>query len=157
MSKKTTDRIIEVLTQVYTAEISAVGIYMDQHARMKDQGLNKFADQLEKDAVQEMKHAEALMDRIHYVGGPVKYEKHEVPDVQMNSALDMIKVNIALEERAIKRLSEGIRMCFEDGDHGTRLLLEKILVDEETHLGEYESLRDLVEQYGNNYIVSHMI
>ncbi|MDH5511027.1 MAG: ferritin-like domain-containing protein [Nitrospinota bacterium] len=155
--KKTSDRVIEILNQVYTSEIGAIGIYMDQHARMDDQGLKKFAERLKGDAVEEMGHAEHLMERILYVGGAMKYEKHEVPRVDMGDVDAIIKVNIDLEVRAIDRLNQGIRMCYEDGDNGTRLLLESILKDEEKHLDEYETLQENVEKYGDNFIVNHLI
>ncbi|MDH5678550.1 MAG: ferritin-like domain-containing protein [Nitrospinota bacterium] len=156
-TKKTSDRVIEILNQVYTSEIGAIGIYMDQHARMDDQGLKKFAERLKGDAVEEMGHAESLMERILYVGGAMKYEKHEVPRVDMADVPSIIKVNIDLEVRAIERLNNGIRMCYEDNDNGTRLLLESILKDEEKHLDEYETLQENVEKYGDAFIVNHLI
>ncbi|MDH5636927.1 MAG: ferritin-like domain-containing protein [Nitrospinota bacterium] len=156
-TKKSTDRVIEMLNLVYTAEIGAIGIYMDQHARMDDQGLKKFAERLKEDAVEEMGHAEHLMERILYVGGAMKYEKHEVPRVDMEDVATIIKVNIDLEVRAIDRLNQGIRMCYEDNDNGSRLLMESILKDEERHLDEYETLQENLEKFGDNFIVNHLI
>ena len=156
-SKKTTDRVIEMLNLVYTSELGAIGIYMDQHAKMDDQGLKKFADRLKDDAVEEMKHAEALMERILYVGGEMKYEKHEVPVSLMDEIKDMVKLNIDLEVRAIARLNKAIKMCFDDGDNGSRLLFESILKDEEKHLDEYETLLENLEKFGDNFIVNHLI
>jgi len=156
-AKKTTDRVIEILNLVYTAEIGAIGIYMDQHARMDDHGIKKFAERLKADAVHEMKHAEELMERILFVGGPMKYEKHEVPVTTIDDIIDMVNLNIDLERRAIDRLNKGIKICYDDGDNGSRLLLERILQDEEKHLDEYETLKENLEKFGNQYIVTHLI
>jgi len=156
-SKKTTDRVIDILNLVYTAEIGAIGIYMDQHAKMDDRGIKKFAERLKADAVHEMKHAEELMERILFVGGNMKYEKHEVPVPMMEDIKDIVRLNIDIEERAIKRLNAGIKICFEDGDHGSRMLLESILKDEEKHLDEYETLQENIHTFGDNYIVTHLI
>jgi bacterioferritin len=155
--QKTTARVIDILNLVYTAEIGAIGIYMDQHAKMDDRGIKKFAERLKADALHEMKHAEELMERILFVGGPMKYEKHEVPAAALDGVVDMVKLNIDLETRAIDRLNKGIKICFDDGDNGSRLLLESILKDEETHLDEYETLLENLETYGDNFIVTHLI
>ena len=156
-TRKTTDRVIEILNQVYTSEIGAIGIYMDQHAKMDDQGLKKFAERLKGDAMEEMGHAEMLMERILFVGGAIKYEKHDVPKAEMEDVTSIVKVNIDLEASAIERLNKGIRVCFEDGDNGSRLLLESILKDEEKHMDEYETLLGHLQKFGDNYIVNHLI
>lgn len=157
MGRKANQKIVELLLNVYTSEIGAVGIYMDQHAKCDDMGYKKLAERLKADAVEEMKHAESLMERILFVGGEIKYDKHDVPKTSQTDIVQMIKLDIELEIKAVQRLNAGIRTCYEEGDNGSRLLLESILKDEERHLDEYETLLALMEKHGDQYAVTHLI
>jgi len=154
---KSSKKVIEVLNNVYTAEIGAVGIYMDQHIKAADAGYKKFADMLKKDAVEEMKHAEHLAERILYLGVDVRYDKHEVPKMPETDPVDFFKTDIQLETVAIKRLNDGIDICFKAKDNGSRILLETILKEEETHLDVYETMLENITRYGDAYIVQHLM
>lgn len=155
--KKPNKKIINILTDVYTSEIGAVGIYMDQHTKCSDKGYKKLAERLKEDAVDEMKHAEKLAERILFLGASVSYQKHMVPDMEQNEIIDMIKLNIDIELAAIDRLNAGISTCFSEGDNGSRLLLEEILKDEEEHLDELQITHDNIRKYGDQYIVTHLM
>jgi len=155
--KKANKKVITVLTDVYTAEIGAVGIYMDQHTKCADRGYKKLAEMLKNDAVEEMKHAEKLAERILFLGGEVVYQKHPVPDVKQTEIIAMIKQNIEIEVEAIERLNAGIAACFSERDNGSRILLDAILQDEEKHLDELQIIHDNIRKYGDPYIVTHLM
>ena len=146
-----------MLVEVYTSEIGAVGIYMDQHTKCADMGYKKIADMLKEDAVDEMKHAEKLAERILFLGGAVTYQKHMVPDMEQKEIIDMVKTNINIEIEAIDRLNTGISTCFSEGDNGSRMLLEEILKDEEEHLDKLQIIYDNIKKYGDQYVVIHLI
>jgi len=155
--KKVNKKVDTVLVEVYTAEIGAVGVYMDQHTKCADRGYHKLAGMLKEDAVDEMKHAEKLAERILFLGSKVTYQKHIVPDMEQNEVIDMIKTNINIEIDAIDRLNAGISTCFTEGDNGSRILLEEILKDEEEHLDKLQIIYDHIKKYGDQYVVSHLI
>ncbi len=155
--KKVNKKVAAVLVEVYTAEVGAVGIYMDQHTKCADRGYKKVADMLKEDAVDEMKHAEKLAERILYLGSAVTYQKHMVPDMEQKEIIDMIKTNINIEIEAIERLNAGISTCFSEGDNGSRMLLEDILKDEEEHLDKLQIIYDNIKKFGDQYIVSHLM
>ena len=155
--KKVNKKVIKALTDVYTAEIGAIGIYMDQHTKCADRGYKKLAEMLKNDAVEEMKHAEKLAERILFLGGEVVYQKHPVPDVKQTEIIHMIKQNIDIEDEAIVRLNGGIATCFSEGDNGSRILLDEILKDEEKHLDELQIIHDNIKKYGDQYIVTHLM
>lgn len=157
MPRKKSDKVVEILNAAMNAEIGAIGVYMDQHFKMADAGLSKFADRLEEDAKEEMKHAEILAKRILEIGGDLKYDKHVVPDAGMKDVTKIIRTNIDLEIEAIDRLNSGIKTCFDEGDNGSRGLLEGILMDEEKHLSEYETILKNIETYGSAYIATHLV
>ncbi len=155
--KKLNKKVINVLTDVYTSEVGAVGIYMDQHTKCADKGYKKLADMLKEDAVDEMKHAEKLAERILYLGASVTFQKHMVPDTAQIEIADMIKMNINIEVEAIERLNAGISTCFSEGDNGSRMLLEEILKDEEEHLDKLQTIYDNIKKYGDQYVVAHLM
>ena len=155
--KKVNKKVITVLVEVYTSEIGAVGIYMDQHTKCADRGYKKIADMLKEDAVDEMKHAEKLAERILFLGGAVTYQKHMVPDMEQKEIIDMVKTNINIEIEAIDRLNTGISTCFSEGDNGSRMLLEEILKDEEEHLDKLQIIYDNIKKYGDQYVVTHLM
>lgn len=149
--------VLKVLLEVYWAEIGAVGVYMDQHVKCSAMGYEKLAEMLKKDAVDEMKHAEQLADRILFLDGTVTNAKHSVPMEGQNEISGMLKTNIDIETEAIGRLSKGISTCFSSGDHGSRLLLEEILKSEEEHLDKLRTIHENIEKYGNQYVVAHLM
>lgn len=155
--KKANEKVLKILLEVHTSEIGAIGIYMDQHVKCADMGYDKLAEMLKKDAIDEMKHAEELAERILFLGGAVNYQKHMVPDVGQKDISDMIKMNIRIEIEAIDRLNTGISTCFSEKDHGSRMLFEEILKDEEKHLDELQVILENIKKYGDQYIVSHLM
>lgn len=155
--QKVNKKVINVLLDVYTAEIGAIGIYMDQHTKCSDMGYEKLAEMLKKEALDEMKHAEGLAERILFMEGTVAYQKHMAPMESQKDITDMVKLNIDIEIQAIERLNAGITTCFSERDHGSRLLLEDILEDEEAHLDELKIRYENIKKYGEQYIVTHLM
>jgi len=155
--KNSNEKISSLLCEVYTAEIGAVGVYVDQHTKCEDMGYHKLAEILKNAAVDEMKHAEKLAERALFLGSSVKNQKHIVPDEDQYDIVAMLKRNINIETEAISRLNEGISTCFQEKDNGSRLLLEELLKSEEEHLGELQKMVTNIEKYGNQYIVLHLM
>ena len=154
---KVNQKVIDVLLDVYWAEIGAIGIYMEQHSRCSDKGYHKLAEMLKKDAVDEMKHAEQIAERILFLGGAVINRSHSVPVEGQSGISDMLKRNIDIEVEAIERLNKGVTSCFSEGDHGTRLLLEEIMKSEEEHLDDLETIYENIEKYKYQYVVTHLM
>ena len=148
--------IIERLNQVLSAELAAINQYF-LHAKMcQNWGLNRLAGILRHESIDEMKHADEVIDRILYLEG--------IPNVQRINRVrigetvpEMIACDKALEEEAIPRLSEAANFCRANNDQGTALLLEKILADEEEHLDWLEAQEDLIRTIGvENYLAQQM-
>jgi bacterioferritin len=144
---KGSDKVIAVLNVQLADELTAVNQYMVHAGMCANWGYEKLHGAIEKRAIEEMRHAESLIDRILYLEG--------TPTV---SALNKItigaKVNlqiandISAETGAINTYNEGIKVCVAVGDNGTRELLESILKDEERHMDWLEAQRDQIEQMG---------
>lgn len=139
--------ILATLDEIRRAEITASIQYMAHHSELEHLGIEKLAKMAQEEAIEEMKHAEILAERIFFLGGrpthtPLK-DAHSSPDL-----LEMLKADLQLEVEAIDRLNDAIELCLKEKDAGTRLLLERILGDEEHHLEEIQGLLDMIERMG---------
>jgi bacterioferritin len=148
--------IIEVLNEVLTGELTAINQYF-LHAKMCDNwGYKRLGAHGREESIDEMRHAETLVDRILYMDG--------VPNLQRLSPLrigetvpEQFGNDLAVEMAALERLNEGIARCVKRGDNGTRDLLEKILVDEEEHVDWLETQLETIRQIGvENYLAQQL-
>jgi len=154
--KASDNRVIELLNEVLTAELTAISQYF-VHAEMSDNwGYEHRYEKVRQEAMAEMKHAEKLIERILFLEG--------VPNVQRlgtivigETVLEQLKADLALEQDAVARLNPGIQLCREAGDNGSRLLLEEILEDEEEHINWLEAQLALIDQAGEqNYLAEQI-
>ncbi len=156
MTVKSGKEVVEVLNEVLTAELTAINQYFLHGKMLADQGYAALGKQVRAESIDEMKHADKVIDRILYLDG--------VPNVQRlgririgETVREMFESDKALEEVAIPRLNNGVALCRDCGDNGTRLLLEAILADEEMHLDWLETQLGLMDQIGEaNYLAQHL-
>ncbi len=130
--------IIEILNEVLTGELTAVNQYFI-HAKMcKDWGFDKLHDHSREESIDEMKHAETLIERILYFDA--------VPNLQRLSPLrvgetvrEQFENDLVTEKEAVERLNRGVALAASTGDNGTRSMLEDILTHEEEHVDWLET------------------
>jgi bacterioferritin len=149
-------KIIEVLNEVLTAELTAINQYFIHARMMKNWGYEALAEYERKESIDEMKHAQTLMDRVLFLDG--------IPNVQRlwkvnvgESVPEQFECDLNLEYEAVKRLNDGIRLARELGDNGTADLFEKILVSEEEHIDWIESQLELIKQLGAPHYLAQQI
>ncbi len=139
--------IVELLNEVLTAELTAINQYF-VHAKMCGHwGFERLAEHIRDESIDEMKHAEALVDRVLYFDG--------VPNLQRLWTLrigetveEQFRNDLELEYGAVERLNNGIAAAVAAGDNGTRHLLEEILVSEEEHIDWLETQLEAIGQVG---------
>jgi bacterioferritin len=133
-----TKKIIDALNRARTLELAAIVQYMKHHYEVEGLESPAVADIAKETAIDEMKHAEALGERIAYLGGePTK----EIGSIATGGDLKkMIQDDLAAENTAIAEYREIIRLCQEEGDFTSRRMMEQILHDEEGHADNWESL-----------------
>ncbi len=149
-------RIIEILNDALTAELTAINQYFVHAEMCENWGYERLSKVIRKHSIGEMKHAEELIERVLFLDG--------IPNVQRlgkinigESVPDQFKVDLALEMDAVSRLNPAIETCRELGDNNTRHLLEEILVDEEEHIDWIEAQIALIEQVGAaNYLAQQI-
>ena len=149
-------KVIEYLNKVLTNELTAINQYF-LHARMfRNWGLKKLDEYEYHESLDEMKHADKLVNRILFLEG--------LPNLQQlgklmigESAPEALKCDLDLEVRALPLLREAIAYCESVGDYTSRELLEDILDSEEEHVDWLETQVGLIEKVGlHNYLQSQM-
>jgi len=142
---KGNDNLIATLNSLLADELTAISQYM-VHAEMADNwGYTKLAEDVEKRAVEEMKHAETLIGRILFLEGiPIVSNLRKITiGATVDKQLDN---DHALEEGANRAYNEGVKLAGDVKDFATREILEKILKDEDAHIDRIEELQDQIKQ-----------
>ena len=144
--------IIEFLNEVLTAELTAINQYFI-HAKMNENwGYTKLAKKFYDESIDEMKDAEAIIDRILYLDGVPNMQRMN-PVAVGETVPEQHRVDLALEQAAIERYNRGVALTREKGDNGTRALLEEKLRGEEDHADWIESQLLQIDQLGlENYL-----
>ena len=153
---KGSETIIAMLNDVLTAELTAVNQYW-VHARMcENWGYKRLWSIVRAEAIDEMKHADEIVARILYLDGVPNLQR--LGNVRVGQSVpEQLALDLDVEKTAIKRLNEAVAQCREQGDNGTRELLEKVLVDEEEHADWLEAQLGLIEQLGvQNYLAEQI-
>ena len=144
--------VIQILNDVLCAELTAINQYF-VHAMMCDNwGLKRLAKHMREESIGEMKHAEDAIDRILYLDGVPNMQKYMKVNVGQ-TVPEMHQFDLDLERDAVARLNPGVELCRAKGDNGSRLLLEKILADEEGHIDWLEAQLTQIQDMGlPNYL-----
>jgi bacterioferritin len=153
---KGNDEVIEVLDAVLSAELTAVNQYVI-HARMcQNWRYKRLAEFTLKESIEEMKHAQAVIDRILYFDGAPNMQKYMKISVGA-TVKEQFQLDLQLEYDAVKRLNAGIEVARAKDDNGTRALLEEILTDEEEHIDWLEAqLRQIQDMGLENYLAQQL-
>jgi bacterioferritin len=148
--------IVDLLNDVLTAELTAINQYFG-HAKMQSNwGYKELAERTKHESIDEMKHADEVIERILYLDG--------IPNLQRlgpvrlgESVVEQLRLDAELERAAITRFNDGIAKAVALGDNGTRHLLEDMLVSEEDHLDWLETQLSLVDELGEQLYLSQQI
>lgn len=150
---KGNDKIIALLNQLLADELTAISQYMVHSEMCANWAYAKLHEAVEARAKDEMKHAEKLIARIIFLEG--KPTVSELKKISIGASVEeQLKNDRAAEDGAIKAYNDGIRVCLELGDNGTRELIDANLKDEEAHIDWLEAQLDQVGQMGvQNYLL----
>jgi bacterioferritin len=153
---KGNENVIALLNEVLKAELTAINQYF-LHAEMcANWGYQGLSAYMRKESIEEMRHAESLMERILYLDGTPTM--HELFPLRIGrNAKEQLQNDLQLEYEAVARLNRGVTICEEANDHGSRELVVKILTDEEAHIDWLEAQLHAIEEIGiENYLAQHL-
>ncbi|MGH9113255.1 MAG: bacterioferritin [Acidimicrobiales bacterium] len=148
--------IIDLLNDVLTAELTAVNQYFG-HAKMQDNwGYLRLAEHSRNESIDEMKHADELIERILYLEGMPNLQR--LGSVRLGEdPIEQLRLDLELEREAVRRFNDGIALAVTHGDNGTRHLLEGILTSEEDHVDWLETQLGLVDSLGEQLYLSEQL
>ncbi len=150
-----TKKVIALLNDARSRELTAISQYMAQHYELSDQGMAKAASKLKAIAIQEMKHAELLAERILFLNGEPTYK----PDAAVKKGEEItvsLQTDIALEASAIKTYNDSAVICEAEKDQISKRLFESLLADEEEHLDYFQKTAQHIEKLGAAYLTTLM-
>jgi bacterioferritin len=153
---KTDPKIIELLNEVLTGELTAINQYF-LHARMcKNWGYARLGEKIYKESIDEMRHADWLVERVLFLEGLPNLQRLGTLSIGQ-TVVEVLKNDHALEMVAVPMLNGGIKLCRDLGDNGSEDLLTKILVAEESHVDWLEQQLELVRQVGEAHYMAQQI
>jgi len=144
---KGNDKIIQALNDVLTAELTAINQYFI-HAKMcANWGYHKIAAKVRAESIDEMKHADKLIERILFLEGIPNVQRYAKVNVG-ESVKEQFELDVQVEYEAVARFNQGIALCRDLGDNATREMLERMLVSEEEHVDWLETQLGLIRTLG---------
>lgn len=144
---KGNEKLLKTLNGLLADELTAINQYMVHAEMCSSWGYSKLHDAIQARAVTEMKHAEALIERIIFLEGKPEVSKLN----KINIGQDVPKMmsnDLGAEMGAVKNYNAAIKLATEVADNATKEMLERILKDEDGHVDEIEEQRDQIEQMG---------
>lgn len=147
---------IENLQQAIGMELAAVNQYMLHAHVLEDWGLDLLAVKMRAEMHEELGHAQEYIRRIMFLKGDPVLKPAKVPQ-RAQTLADMFSADLADEDGAIRFYSEASRLAAESGDIGTRMIFERIVLDEEGHKAWLELQLDLLKRMGEPaFVAKHM-
>jgi len=150
------EKVIAQLNDALRAEMIAINQYF-LHAEMQESwGYDKLGAFIKKQSIDEMKHAEELIERILFLEG--------TPGMGMKLPLkvgDNVKAqmesDLVLEHEAFTQYNASLQICADEGDNTSADLFKKLLADEEKHIDFLESQMHIIKEIGiQNYLAKQM-
>jgi bacterioferritin len=153
---KGSEQVIQVLNEVLCAELTGINQYFIHAMMCKNWHYKKLAEHSRKESIEEMEHAQRVIERILYLEGVPNMQKY----MRINTGQtvpDQHEFDLEMEKQAVARLNAGVELCRSTGDNGTRVLLEKILADEEEHVDWLEAQLAQIKELGLAHYLAHQI
>lgn len=144
---KGNEKVIERLNKALSDELTAIVQYMVQAEICENWGYGKLAGATKARAIQEMHHAEHLIERIVYLDAMPKVDIPLTPQVG-ETVQQQLEADLASEAQAIKDYNSDVALCAELGDNGSKTLFEALLKDEENHADFLEAQLHSIKEMG---------
>ncbi len=148
--------IIDALNDILTAELTAINQYFVHYKMCENWGYQKLADKKREESIEEMKHADDVIERILFLEGVPNMQRLSPVRVGENP-IEQHELDLALELEAVGRLNASIALARDKSDNGTRHLLENILTNEEESVDWLEAQLHIVGEIGKEQYLGEQI
>ena len=139
-------KVIAELNKALREELTAINQYFVHSEMCENWGYNKLSAYVKKQSIGEMKHAEALLERILFLDGVPTMQPLEL--TVGKTVKDALENDLKLELGAVKQYNAAIEVAVAEGDNGSRDLLVVLLKDEESHVDWLEAQVHQIKELG---------
>ena len=148
--------VIDQLNAALSSELSAIAQYMVQAEMCDNWGYKRLGALTKHRAIEEMKHAEGLIERILFLDGMPEVAVPLKPKIG-KSVPEHLELDLADELEAVVEYNRSVNICRDNGDNGTRELFEAMIKDEERHADFLEAQLQNIKDIGlQNYLTEQM-
>ncbi len=144
---KGNEKVIEALNAGLTIELTAINLYFISYKMLSDWGLSHLAKHFYEESIEEMKHADEVIERILYLEGVPEIARYDIIKVGQTPE-EQIQNSYELEKKGVATYNEGIQLCIEHKDAGSRALMERMVVESEESVDWAEAQFDLIKMVG---------
>jgi len=150
------EKVIEALNAGLTIELTAINLYFISSRMCRDWGFNTLASHFYEESIEEMKHADAIIDRILFLDGVPEIARYDVIKVG-KTPLEQIQNSLELELKGVKTYNAAVALAIEEKDAGSKDLMERMIVESEESVDWCEAQLELVQQVGlENYLAQQI-
>lgn len=150
------EAVIKELNLALSSELSAIAQYMVQAEMCHNWGYNWLGDLTKKRAIEEMHHAEGLIERILFLDGSPQVAVALQPKIG-NNVKEHLEIDLQDEKDAVVQYNNSVKVCTAEADAGTRELFEHMIQDEERHVDFLEAQLQSIQDLGiANYLTEQM-
>jgi bacterioferritin len=144
--------VIKQLNMALSSELTAIVEYMTQSEMCHNWGYVRIGDRTKARAIEEMRHAEGLIERIIFLDGIPSVGVGLKPQLGRN-VQEQMEIDLKDEQDAVLQYNQAIKVCVEAGDDGSKALFEHMIQDEERHADFLESQLHAIKEVGAaNYL-----
>jgi len=148
--------VIALLNRILCKELTGINQYFIHSKMCKDWGYLRKAKHDWDESIDEMKHADEVIERILFLEGIPDMSTYDTIRVG-RTVRDQLTNDLNLEIKAVENLREGVEICLKHKDPVTRELVERIQKEEEDHLDHLETQLSLIEDIGYELYLSQLI
>ncbi|MGC2111851.1 MAG: bacterioferritin [Candidatus Korobacteraceae bacterium] len=140
-------KVIAELNAALSSELTAIVQYMTQSERCQNWGYKRLGDLTKGRAMEEMRHAEGLIERIIFLDSTPTVDVGLKPQLGSNVQQQM-EINLKDEVDASRQYNAAVKLCSEAGDDGSKALFERMIGDEERHADYLEAQLQAIKDMG---------
>jgi bacterioferritin len=145
--------VIDALNRARASELAAILQYMSQHYELADKDYGQIAANLKLIAIDEMRHAEMLAERILLLNGKPT-SKPDMETKKGQAIAEIMAHGISMEETALRDYNASLHLCQHNNDYVSAKIFEQLIGEEEVHLEYFQDIQDHISELGAAYLAT---